>query len=166
MAEWLGWPRRFVALIKFPLLFVAVTSQVCKSPEIFIKGKKSEKLECPFPDQDVSWFRDDKPIINGTDDLYQIEEPLSDGNFRNKLFFSLVRMQHDGFYTCKANTSHNNTKSCKIQVIVLCKYCSFTNFHHEYQKNLKKSSPCSFEDHGKGRQFKHTQRKSLGGRGN
>ena len=104
------------------LFFLGTHSQVCNSPETFIKGKKGETLECPFPDQNVTWLRDDKPIINGTDDLYQIEERLNNGNVRNKLFFSLVLMQHAGFYTCKANTSHKNTSSCKIQVIVLCKY--------------------------------------------
>ena len=124
-SEWLGWSRRFLALIQFPLLSIAGASQRCDSPIIFTKGKKGEELKCPFPAHIVSWFKDNRSIINGTDDLQQREERLSNGNIRSKLFFSLVRMQHAGFYTCKANTSHNNTSSCKIQVKVRCKYFKF-----------------------------------------
>ena len=123
-SEWLGWSRRFLALIKFPLLFIAGASQRCDSL-VSTKGKKGEELKCPFPAHIVSWFKDNRSIINGTDDLYQIEERLYNGNVLSKLFFSLVRMQHAGFYTCKANTSHNNTRSCKVQVIVQCKYFKF-----------------------------------------
>ena len=104
----------------FPSL-VGTHSQACNSPQLFARDYTGQ-IECPFTGQIVSWFRDNKPIVNGTDDLYQREERLSNGNIRSKLFFSLVRMQHAGFYTCKANTSHNNTSSCKIQVIVRCKY--------------------------------------------
>ena len=103
------------------LSLVGTHSQACNSPQLFGRDYTGQ-IECPFNAQIVSWFRDNKPIINGTDDLYQREERLSNGNIRSKLFFSLVRMQHAGFYTCKANTSHNNTRSCKIQVIVRCKY--------------------------------------------
>ena len=124
-SECLGWSRRFLALIKFPLLFIAGASQGCNSPKLFTKGKKDEELKCPFLAHIVSWFKDNRSIINGTDDLYQIEERLYNGNVLSKLFFSLVRMQHAGFYTCKANTSHNNTRSCKVQVVVLCKYFKF-----------------------------------------
>ena len=124
-SEWLGWSRTFLALIKFPLPFIAGPSQQCNSPNVFTKGKKGEKLKCPFPAHIVSWFKDNRSIINGTDDLYQIEERLSNGNVLSKLFFSLVRKQHAGSYTCKANTSHNNTRSCEVQVFVECKYFKF-----------------------------------------
>ena len=124
-SEWLGWSRTFLALIKYPLPFIAGPSQQCNSPNVFTKGKKGEELKCPFPAHIVSWFKDNRSIINGTDDLYQIEERLCNGNVLSKLFFSLVHMQHAGFYTCKANTSHNNTRSCKVQVIVQCKYFKF-----------------------------------------
>ena len=124
-SEWLGWSRRFLALIKFPLLFIAGASQRCDSPKRFTNGRKGEELKCPFPAHIVSWFKDNRPFINGTDDLYQMEEWLSNGNVRSKLFFSFVRTQHAGFYTCKANTSHNNTRSCEVEVIVLCKHFKF-----------------------------------------
>ena len=124
-SEWLGWSRIFLALIKYPLLFIAGPSPRCDSPNFFTKGKKGEELKCPFPAHIVSWFKDNRSIINGTDDLYQIEERLCNGNVLSKLFFSLVHMQHAGLYTCKANTSHNNTRSCKVQVIVQCKYFKF-----------------------------------------
>lgn len=111
---------KYLLLCFLSCLVIASThSQACNSPQLFGRDYTGQ-IECPFTAQIVSWFRDNKPIINGTDDLYQREERLSNGNIRSKLFFSLVRMQHAGFYTCKANTSHNNTRSCKIQVIVRC----------------------------------------------
>jgi len=91
----------------------------------FTKGQTRE-LECDFsaPTRAVYWYKDSKPIINGTQGLYQTDDQLSDKKLRSTLHFPTVRPDYEGFYTCKADTSPD--KGCQkyiTQVLVHCKYC-------------------------------------------
>ena len=92
--------------------------------EVFTRGGTERNLKCEFDGrpsvQNVSWFKDNKLVLNGTDGLYQIEEQTGDGKFHSTLNFFTVRMEHAGSYTCKANEGGNS--SCrKITVEVRCK---------------------------------------------
>ena len=90
---------------------------------VFIRGQTVGNLTCEFDGssvQNVSWFKDNKLVLNGTDGLYQIEKQSGDGKLHSTLNFFTVRMEHSGSYTCKANEGGNS--SCrKITVRVKCK---------------------------------------------
>ena len=91
---------------------------------VFIRGQTVGNLKCEFDGwpsvQNVSWFKDNKLVLNGTDGLYQIEKQSGDGKLHSTLNFFTVRMEHAGSYTCKANEGGNS--SCrKITVRVRCK---------------------------------------------
>lgn len=90
----------------------------------FRRGQTEGKLKCEFDGwpsvQNVSWLKDNKLVLNGTNGLYQIEEQSGDGKLHSTLNFFTVRMEHAGSYTCKANERGNS--SCSTQVKVICKH--------------------------------------------
>lgn len=90
-----------------------------------MRGQTVEsELKCEFDAwpsvQNVSWFKDNKLVLNGTDGLYQIEEQSGDGKLKSTLNFFPVRMEHAGCYTCKASEGGNSSYR-KIAVQVKCK---------------------------------------------
>ena len=116
-------------LIKAFFLVVPLvnTTPLCSwGPWTFVEGE-TRKLDCDFsfPIRVVRWYKNgNEPITNGTGGLYQSHEKLNDGKFRSTLHFPTVRLEHEGNYTCKTDTSQ--TTSCPngqtIDIYVLCKY--------------------------------------------
>ena len=88
-------------------------------PLHFTEGE-TEKIKCDFTARAgaVYWYKDDKPIVNGTQGLYHTEDQLSDDTFRSVLHFSTVRQEHEGFYN--SCTADRLCSKYEIQVLVHC----------------------------------------------
>ena len=94
-------------------------------PQNFVEGH-TEKLECDFeaPVGKVYWYKDNKLLTNGTNGLYQSHGQITRDTVRSILNFLAVRMEHEGIYNCRADTSQNSScpNGLTIEVDVLCKY--------------------------------------------
>ncbi|XP_068737970.1 titin-like [Montipora capricornis] len=109
------------------IMSFATASQdsVCtKGPYEYKKGDR-KILDCDFADpavRDILWFKDNKPLVNGSEGLYQSLYQLDDGTRRSSLLFPVVRFDHAGRYTCKTEPRQlgdcPNGKS--IHILVEC----------------------------------------------
>ena len=117
--------------------FLATASQdpgCTKGPYEYKKGDR-KILDCDFADpavRDILWFKDNKPLVNGSEGLYQSLYQLNDGTRRSSLLFPVVRFDHAGRYTCKTEPRQlggcPNGKS--IHILVECKCpCSECSDH-------------------------------------
>ena len=97
-----------------------------------ISHNQGVDIHCAFkgrPRPQITWYKDDEPIINESESLSheELEKSGEDGTLITSTTLHVPgREEFDGVYKCAANSRLNNSwstsKNSKIQVIFLCKW--------------------------------------------
>ncbi|XP_078376647.1 hemicentin-1-like isoform X1 [Oculina patagonica] len=107
---------------------------VSSSPNSIIEGRP-QYLECffsgwPLP-REVYWFKDGKPITNGTEGIYHSEDKKwkkGEETLRSRLRLPPGREEQEGYYKCSATNSipsWSSSISFEIEMIYECKFCNY-----------------------------------------
>ena len=100
------------------------------SPWGITKNGKENYLECHFkgwPNPSVAWYKDNKPIINGSEGFYHTKMLFENDQKPSEyiLHFPAGGERYEGSYTCVAKNSipgwSSTEQSSKIQVKYNCK---------------------------------------------
>ena len=98
----------------------------------YISQNQGVDIYCAFKGRSrpqITWYKDDEPIINESESLRheELERSGEDGTLTTLTILHVPgREEFDGFYKCAANSRFNNSwwtsKNSTIQVRFLCKW--------------------------------------------
>ena len=118
-----------------PLVFILVALQsIYSSSSLLLKKDETRLLRCIFkgwPLPRVIWYKERKPILNGSEGFYHSEKKLWNSDLvtlQSTLHLPPGREEYDGLYTCTAENNipgWSSNQSSKIWVTYHCKCSGF-----------------------------------------